>query len=172
MKYIFSDLCAQNGCKSWRTKWWKPDPSESAGVNIIQSITNLITGEHESEWCNAGFDGRPWERSGGRCWPSWKDDRLQELLKGDIIAITFKREKDNAWTLFYAQGLMDIALLTANANQLRHTLEICEPFRWDLSSFLTELRDKYSSSGLSLLSYCPSPFCFRWQCLYKNWKQI
>merc|ERR1711934_150003 len=29
----------------------------------------------------------------------------------------------------YSKGLMDIALLTANANQLRHTLEICEPFR-------------------------------------------
>merc|ERR1712212_977183 len=29
----------------------------------------------------------------------------------------------------YSKGLMDIALLTANANQLRHTMEICKPFR-------------------------------------------
>jgi len=29
----------------------------------------------------------------------------------------------------YCKGLMDVALLTANANQLRHTLEICEPYR-------------------------------------------
>merc|ERR1712142_497317 len=29
----------------------------------------------------------------------------------------------------YAKGLMDIALLTANANQLRHSLELCQPFR-------------------------------------------
>merc|ERR1712183_803477 len=29
----------------------------------------------------------------------------------------------------YAKGLMDIALLSANANQLRHAFDICEPFR-------------------------------------------
>eukprot|EP00090_Calanus_glacialis_P037776 TRINITY_DN6539_c0_g1_i2.p1 TRINITY_DN6539_c0_g1~~TRINITY_DN6539_c0_g1_i2.p1 ORF type:complete len:113 (+),score=33.10 TRINITY_DN6539_c0_g1_i2:59-397(+) len=29
----------------------------------------------------------------------------------------------------YAKGLMDIALLSANANQLRHALELCAPFR-------------------------------------------
>merc|ERR1711915_149441 len=29
----------------------------------------------------------------------------------------------------YVKGLMDIALLTANANQLRHALELCQPFR-------------------------------------------
>eukprot|EP00092_Neocalanus_flemingeri_P025429 GFUD01027569.1.p1 GENE.GFUD01027569.1~~GFUD01027569.1.p1 ORF type:complete len:152 (+),score=53.56 GFUD01027569.1:85-540(+) len=29
----------------------------------------------------------------------------------------------------YCKGLMDIALLTANANQLRHALELCAPFR-------------------------------------------
>merc|ERR1712215_233282 len=29
----------------------------------------------------------------------------------------------------YAKGLMDVALLTANANQLRHALELCAPFR-------------------------------------------
>ena len=27
------------------------------------------------------------------------------------------------------QGLMDIALLSANANQLRHALELCAPYR-------------------------------------------
>ena len=126
MKYFFSDLCAQNGCKSWRTKWWKPDPSESAGVNIIQSITNLITGEHESEWCNAGFDGRPWERSGGWCWPSWKDDRLQELLKGDVISIALKGEKDMLelflmlrvwWTLlFWRPTQTSFVTLSRSAN--------------------------------------------------------
>ena len=29
----------------------------------------------------------------------------------------------------FFKGLMDIALLTANANQLRHTMELCEPLR-------------------------------------------
>lgn len=29
----------------------------------------------------------------------------------------------------YAKGLMDLALLTANANQMRHAFDICEPFK-------------------------------------------
>ena len=33
----------------------------------------------------------------------------------------------------YNQGLMDISLLTANANQLRQAFEQCEPFRSDMS---------------------------------------
>ena len=33
----------------------------------------------------------------------------------------------------FNQGLMDISLLTANANQLRQAFEQCEPFRSDIS---------------------------------------
>ena len=32
-------------------------------------------------------------------------------------------------TIILHQGLMDIALLSANANQLRNAFDICEPFR-------------------------------------------
>ena len=35
------------------------------------------------------------------------------------------------------QGLMDIALLSANANQLRHALELCAPFKILLIVLLT-----------------------------------
>ena len=34
--------------------------------------------------------------------------------------------------LSFNQGLMDISLLTANANQLRQAFEQCEPFRSDM----------------------------------------
>merc|ERR1712013_13315 len=37
----------------------------------------------------------------------------------------------------YSKGLMDIALLTANANQLRHTLEICGPYKAFLVALLS-----------------------------------
>jgi len=37
----------------------------------------------------------------------------------------------------YAKGLMDIALLSANANQLRHALELCAPFKILLIVLLT-----------------------------------
>ena len=48
-----------------------------------------------------------------------------KIILQDQTLITFQ---------MVAQGLMDIALLTANANQLRHTMEICEPFRCPTSS--------------------------------------
>ena len=83
---------------------------------------------------------------------------------------------------------MDIALLTANANQLRHTMELCEPFRWYFQTIfsyrdfymralkvelnlISDFRDRceFSSAGLFSLSYSPSPFCCRWQCLIFFW---
>ena len=33
------------------------------------------------------------------------------------------------FTYLVTQGLMDIALLSANANQLRHAMELCAPYR-------------------------------------------
>ena len=36
---FISDISAQNGCKSWRTKWG--ESHSSAGVNVIQNITSL-----------------------------------------------------------------------------------------------------------------------------------
>eukprot|EP00092_Neocalanus_flemingeri_P073590 GFUD01090839.1.p1 GENE.GFUD01090839.1~~GFUD01090839.1.p1 ORF type:complete len:115 (+),score=30.50 GFUD01090839.1:115-459(+) len=35
----------------------------------------------------------------------------------------------------YAKGLMDIALLSANANQLRHAIDLCHPLQIGLLSF-------------------------------------
>jgi len=46
-------------------------------------------------------------------------------IEDSIINHLRKRSEYKNWI----KGLMDISLLTANANQLRHAFDLCEPFR-------------------------------------------
>ena len=53
--------------------------------------------------------------------------KMAELLSY-TITIYFILHQYNVY--FLIKGLMDIALLTANANQLRNSLELCTPFKY------------------------------------------
>jgi len=65
-----------------------------------------------------------------------KGQSQDEDADSDIMDNTSHLQKISDFKT-YAKGLMDIALLTANANQLRHAFELCMPFRTILIVLLT-----------------------------------